>query len=257
MPYIERKIVSGDMVEVSRYWVPRMPGQNSPVRRSGIGAETGEEQEAYNERAAWQRLARLIRCNFSGDAGDLVLTLTCRDRMDEEGFKRELAKYIRKVRAYRRKASLPELRYICATECQSGRWHAHLIMSAMPMEDALGLWEPNGRAWASRVDDREITGPESLAAYLLEQHKPKKGERGNPGAENAKEPRRKGKRRWASSRNLIQPVVTVKEIKRIGKQLPKAPKGCSILPGWRIGADKFGNLFQHYAYIRPKRRMNE
>ena len=45
MPYIERKIVSGELVEVSRYWVPRMPGQSSPLRRSCIGAETGESME--------------------------------------------------------------------------------------------------------------------------------------------------------------------------------------------------------------------
>lgn len=254
MPYIERKIVSGELVEVSRYWVPRMPGQSSPLRRSGIGQETGESMEQYNERAAWQRLARLIRCNFSGPAGDLVLTLTCRERLPEEDFKRELARYLRRIRAYRRKASLPELRYVCVTECQSGRWHAHLILSAMPVEDALKLWEPMGRAWASHVDDREITGADALAAYLLEQDKPRKGDRQKPGAENAKEPRRKGKRRWSCSQNLVQPTVTIREIKRVGRQPPKPPKDAVLLPGWRIGCDPFGNLFQHYAYILMPRK---
>ena len=258
MPFIERKIVSGDLCEVSRYWVPRMPGQSSPIRRGCVSEETSGSMERYNEVAAWQRLARLIRCNFSGAAGDLVLTLTCRERLTEESFRAELARYIRRVRSYRRKSSMSELRYICVTECQSGRWHAHLILSAMPVEDALRPWEQMGRAWASHVDDRQITGADALAAYLLEQDKPRRGERQKPAAENAKEPRRKHKRRWSCSKNLTQPLVTVREIKRVGRSLPRPPRGCVILPGWRIGADPFGNLFQHYSYIqRPQPRKDE
>lgn len=102
------------------------------------------------------------------------------------------------------------LKYIAITECQSGRWHHHLIINGgLTLDELRAVWGTRGRLMVSTLDDTYTY--EELARYLTRGHKPR---RGAEGAENAKTPRRKGARRWHASRNLARPVETKRQIAR-------------------------------------------
>ncbi len=241
MPYLEKRIISGDMLEVERYFATRA-GNKMP--RSGKENESSKGQEDLNNRNAQKRLVRLLNTNFDGKRGDLFVTLTYETEVDEETAKREARNYIRRIRNYRRKSGLPELKYILIHEKQ-GKWHHHIIMSSMDRDEAERIWG-HGRSMASRLDATYCF--KDLAGYLMKHEKPSKGK---PDGENKKEPRRKHTRRWISSRNLDQPIITVKEIKRISTRTqPIAPHGYRLLPDWKCGCDVQGNLYQVFTCIK-------
>ncbi|MCX7843240.1 MAG: hypothetical protein N2489_09235 [Clostridia bacterium] len=241
MPYYEKKIISGDLIEIERYFATKT-GNKMP-RSVGLN-ESSKGQEDLNNKNAQKRLIRLLNANFSGKAGDLFVTLTYKDPVEEEAAKREVTNFIRRVRRHRNKKGLPEMKYIIITENQ-GRWHHHIIMNAMPMEDITELWG-HGRTTISKVD--QAYNFEDLGRYLI---KGEKASKNTPDIENAKEKRKKHSRRWISSRNLTQPIIEIKEIKKgITKTPPKAPEGYYLLPDWRIGTDVQGNLYQSFKCVK-------
>ncbi len=240
MPYVERMIISGDLLEVERYYVTST-GRRAPRRTDRT--ESTPEQTERNNRYAGKRLVRLLNANFSARR-DLFLTLTHGDSPDEVTAKNRLDKLLKAVRKYCT-AHRSELKYIRIDE-QQGAWHHHMAISAIPLEVLEELW-PHGRFMVSPLNKSE--NYRDLVAYLL---RDTKASRKNPETENAKQPRRKYARRWSCSRNLVQPTVATKEIKRLSllRQLPKAPKGYILLPDWYLGSDIMGNLYQSFSCVR-------
>lgn len=237
MPYYEKKIISGDLLEIERYWTTDA-GNRMP--RSGNANETRQKQEDLNHQAAQKRLIRLLNANFSGKAGDVFITLTYKKSVEEEQAKKEVVNFIRRVKRYCVKNELPERKYINITEHQ-GKWHHHIIMNALPMETIIELWG-RGRVTISILD--KAYNFEDLGRYLLQAEKPSKD---NPEIVNTKEERPKHARRWNSSLNLQQPVIEIREIKQsVVKKQPAAPKGYYLLPNWKMGTDCQGNLYMHF-----------
>ena len=202
MPYTEKKIIIGDIMEVRRYHSTK--GGN--VRRGEKEKESTPGQTKANEL-----------------------------RIGEEAARKEWRNFIKRVRRYRKKNGLPELKYVYTLEKQ-GRWHIHAVMNGIPIEDLTKLWG-RGRVTSSILD--KTNDYRDLAAYITK-HVEQEG----------KEPeeKRKHKRSWSGSLNLKRPIVTVKEIKResIMRKLPTAPKGYILLPDWEIGCDSWGYLYQRY-----------
>lgn len=242
MQYYEKRTRSGRLLEIERYCAMR-DGRRCP--RSPNRDETTAEQSELNNRQAQRRLMRLINCNFDGRRGDIFLTLTHRGETTEEDARKGARDFLKRLRGERKKRGLEELKYIIITECQSGRWHHHLITNGgIPLEDLKAIWG-RGRATMSVLDDTYTYA--ELAAYLTKRQKPRRGE----AAGNAKQGRPKYGRRWSSSKNLRKPEVTKREIKPIRRvTAPKPPKGYRLLPDWYIGADMWGHIYMHFECVR-------
>ncbi len=189
--YREKHIKSGKLFEAEIYPVfrdgRRMP-ERAPKKRP-----SRQEQKNLNEKNARKKLVRLINTNF--DEHDIVIHGTYRDDempIDEKQVKRDIVNYINRLRTYRKRNGLPEIKYIYVIEAKVSkktgllRWHFHMIASGMNRDDAEKLWRHGDWTNADRLQPNE-KGCESLANYM------------------SKDPQ--GRKRWASSRNLKKPTI--------------------------------------------------
>lgn len=234
MPYYERRIRSGKVLEIFRYFSLRRPGANIPRGRNQQKSTAAQLVRNYVN--AKKNLTRLVNANFG--PGDLYITLTYRNPQPTPAqAKKDLAKYLRRVREWGRKNGAA-IKWVAVTEYREGnRVHHHLILSGITGDAARMLWqtEPDprhrgkrrpwkghGRAPNDTLDysyDYEF-----LSKYLGKEDKP-------------------GEHRWTASRNLARPIVeppreiTRRSIDRARRD-PKAPRG-HRLAGWdyRAGAD--------------------
>ena len=241
MPYYERRVYSGPMLEVKRFCGTK-GGRPLGSKKTGEGKSTDE----LNDAQSWRKLWRMIACNFSRENGDMCITLKFAVWVDRETAMKEYTRFLRQLRNLRRKRKLPELRYIIVKEVQSGRQHAHLILNGgIGLEELTELWGL-GNVWASVLED--TASYKELANYLLRQHKPR---RGSKSQENAKEPRQRGQRRWTCSQNLQKPETKKRECRPVTMHtMPRAPKGYRLLPDFTRDVDVFGNLWIEWMCIR-------
>lgn len=172
----------------------------SEAKEARKAAKTKKAQTAVNDRNAKKKIERIINENF--DRCDIRLDLTYENEYlpIREVAERDMNNYIRRVRAYRRKNGLPELKYAYSIEYadEDGvkkRGHHHIIMSGMDRDEAERLWG-KGRANSDRMQPDPDGGFAGAALYLI-----KCG------------PRSKGKRRWSCSKNLKKPRVTTADNK--------------------------------------------
>ena len=210
-----KTIRSGPVLEVEIFpiWETR-----SDVRRIR-NRVTKAAAAAVNERNARKRLDRLINTNFGPE--DLHVTLTYKgDPPDQEQAAKDIRNYLRRVRYWRRKQGLPEMKYIYVMEWEdpedpqpvqmvfegmeqdpepvkAKRIHHHVIMSGMDRDAAESLWR-KGRVNARKLQPDEF-GLRDLAGYVLKAPKTKK--------------------RWYGSRNLKEPRITVSDHKFSRKQI--------------------------------------
>lgn len=243
MPYYERRIVSGKLLEVERYYATR---DGRKISRSPNADESTDDQKRLNNVQAANRLRRILLANFAQEDGDMFVTLTMADMTDQPTAEKRWRAFLNRMKRERERLGLPECKWIRVPEQQSGRWHYHLILSGGLEESRLRKLWGHGRVTVSVLDDAD--NYRGLSRYLVEGHKPRRGE---AGSDNAKTQRQKHKRRWSCSKNLAKPEVTKRPIsQRAVTRQPKAPKGYRLLPEWTMGADKFGNLFIHYECVK-------
>ena len=229
MPRYIRKIYSGDVYECEEFYSHRTIGKY--YMRGSNQNVSPEEQKVINERQARKKLSRLINCNFS--YGDIFITLTHKYSVNYDDARAELTKYLRKIRRWRNKNNLPELKYIAVTESKEKREHHHIIMSEMDPKAAMQLWE-QGRSMISRLEK----GGEynALANYIT------------------KEPPEVHKKRWNQSRNLKQPEIVVYKIKSHARDKNlKAPKGYRITEQYIF----YSELTGYVKYLRAIREDGE
>lgn len=246
MPYISRTITSGDLLEKEIYFATR---DGKKLARAGNSDPTPEQMAKVNEKNAQRKLQRQMCANFSREAGDVFVTFTHADEIDEARAVKEARNLMDRIKRLRKRLGMEELKYIIVTEKQS-HWHHHVIMNGgLTYEQLQQLWGERGRKMAmSTLDDSD--GFRGLARYLCEDHKPKRGGI-DAGEVNAKEPRRKYQRRWKASRNLKKPVVEKRQLKRLpSRGEPKAPKGYMLIPdSWQYTESRFG-IYTYAAFVR-------
>lgn len=235
MPYREKKIIIGDIMEVRRYHSTK----GGSVPRGEKEKQSSPQQQKANSIRTGNELWRVIYINFDGQQGDQFNTFTFAEDIGEEAALRAWRNFTRRVRRYLKKNGLPELKYVYTLEKQ-GRWHIHAVMNGIPLEDLVKLWG-QGRVTSSILD--KTNDYRDLAAYIVKHIEPEVGSAGE-----APEGKKKNKRSWSGSLNLKRPVVIIREIKResIMRKIPTAPKGYILLPDWEIGCDSWGNLYQRY-----------
>ena len=187
--YMRKKITSGDMVEIEVYPIWKCKHNMS---RSKQKNESKESQKKLNKKNSEKKVIRLINTNFEKD--DLFITLTYEDGYlpDEKTARKDIQNYIRRLKRYREKNGLPELKYIYSIGFENNpehskkiRIHHHIIINKMNRDEAENLWG-RGRADSKRLkpDDFQLTG---VAKYISNQ----------------------GPERWSASRNLKKPKVSI------------------------------------------------
>ncbi len=204
MPNYRKEIYSGDVLEIEEYYSPREVGAKIP--RGKNKNITPEQMAEANLHRARKHLARLINTNFK--EGDLFISLTYRKAVAYEVGKRELAKFFRRVREWRKRHNYSPVKYIGVSEIgERGREHHHIVMSAHDVEHITKLWKL-GRVIVSKLEPGgDYTG---LANYITKECIEGRG------------------KRWTASRNLDQPVVIQKEIKKKPARL-NPPKGYIVV----------------------------
>lgn len=194
--YRTKRIVCGEYLELESF--PVWVWQREATRAKRV-KPTDAAQRAQNRKNAQKRLIRLMNTNFTEE--DLFLTLTYNGDQPAtmEAAKKDMQAYIRRVKRWRDKQGLPELRYIYTVECEGegrrARVHHHIVMSGMDRDEAERLWGL-GRANSSRLQPDEY-GLEGLARYFCK-------------TQGTRAP---GERIYSCSRNLAKPHVTCSDQK--------------------------------------------
>ncbi len=187
--YWRKTITSGNMVELEIY--PMWKCKHD-IPRNKNRVKSKQSQKNLNDKNSKKMVVRLINSNFGKE--DLYITVTYEDGYlpDEKTARRDMQNYIRRLKRYRKKIGLDELKYIYSIgyednpeESKKIRIHHHLIINKMDRNIVEDLWG-KGTANAKRLqpDDFELTG---VAKYIASQ----------------------GLERWSASRNLKKPKTTM------------------------------------------------
>lgn len=248
MPYYERKIVSGDYVEIEQFYYS---GKRIP--QGETRGTTPLSQAEYNGRQSEKQFLRMIHCNFAPECGDIFATFTFAEAVDHA----EATKVFRNFesRVKRRYANEnAEYKRLSALE-QQGKWHVHMVISGLPSltpTEWEQLWG-HGRVTVSALN--KDNNYKDLSKYLYNDEKPNKAD---PNGGNTKPPRQRFSKRWSGTRNLKKPkIYPPKLIKResIMRKPPTAPKGYTLIPDWVLTCDACGYLIRRYAYIRTPSKV--
>jgi len=189
---------------------------------------TREAQANLNERNARKRIARLIDTNFTPDDLHVTLTYGKSELPDEDQARRDIRNFLRRVRAYRKKNNMPELKYVYVIEFSDGdgrrtRVHHHVIMSGMDRKAVKALW-PHGRARVDELEPEDGT-LEGLARYITKQPNKRK--------------------RWQASRNLEEPTITIENTKLSRRQAERLAEDVKA-----AGTLVFEKLYPGYTFNR-------
>jgi hypothetical protein len=180
--YREKKHFCGEYLEVDIFPVFEYQRGRSKKRKP-----TSETQKQLNQRNAERKLIRLLNTNFTKK--DIRFDLTYDDSHypnSPEDAQREMQNFLRRVKRYRKKHDLPELKYVAVTEIgkRNARLHHHIVMNGgIDITTLAEIW---GRGYTTakplQFDEYGIVG---IAKYLIKE--PILG------------------KRWCASRNLEQP----------------------------------------------------
>lgn len=202
--YRVKTIRSGNQIEAECYPIYKRGWKQA--KRNALGNLTSDQQAKINQVNARKKFIRLLNCNFLSGGTHTTLTYSA-DRlpknMDEA--QRDISNFFRRLRRAIKSAADKligkALKYIYVIEAQSRdgvitRLHHHIITNVTDRDMLEGIWQ-RGRANSSRLQP-DAYGLSALGNYLT------KGVT-------------KSKRRFACSRNLIKPTITVAD-KKLSKQ---------------------------------------
>lgn len=193
--YRTKRIVSGDYIEYEGYPVWQSQREASRAKKAN---PTEAAQRAQNEKDSRKKLVRLLNTNFTEADLSITLSYAGEEPGSLEQARKDMQNYLRRVKRWREKQGLPELKYVYIIEYLSAdgrkkRVHHHVVMSGMDRDKAEELWGM-GRANSHRLQPDDY-GYEGLGRYVVKT----KGKR----PENEKA--------WTGSRNLKKPRVTVSD----------------------------------------------
>lgn len=231
MPYREKRIYSGAMLEIERVHCTQC---GRALARRARGGVTGKAQDRINLKNSRLRLMRLMCANFT--RGDYHITLTFERLLPTAERNKALAQFLRRLRRLCRQRAGHELRYICVREDRRVRTHYHLVCGAFPLEmsELQALWG-HGRVEIGTLDGNPDYG--WLARYLTKQ-----------------EEREKGSKRWSQSRNLTEPVCPKPKIlkRKALASRPQVPKEYYVMSAYRQATGQ-GYEWEYIVAIRYDR----
>lgn len=234
----EKHTISGRLLEVDFY--PCFNSGREIPEREPKNQRSKEQQALYNQKTATKKLVRLVNANF--DTGDIYLHATYSPEnapQTSDKAYRDVYNYIRRIRYYRKKHKLPELRVVAILEektYKTGKYaglvniHVHMFMNddGFTRDRAEDFWK---FGWVNaRRYNPDVFGPETAARYV------------------SKDP--KGKKRWYCSQNLKKPVEREKKGKISNRYIERLAKRKDDRTFWE-------NKYKGYAYERVDARFNE
>ena len=201
MGYRRRTIIAGPRMECEIY--PVFGRDDEGRARAAKQNVTRTAQKELNRKRAERYITQLADANFGKE--DIEVTLTYKPENmpgDTERCKKDVENFVRRVKRYREKNGLGELKYIYTIEGgfekKNGfgvtNLHCHMLMNSGVSRGTLEeIWE-FGTANSRQLQPDEDTGLEGIAKYMIKESK-------NHG------------RRFCHSRNLKKPVVRTKDAK--------------------------------------------
>lgn len=186
--YREKRYHCGEYLEVDIYPVFEYQRGRSKKRKP-----TSETQKKLNQKNAERKLIRLLNTNFTSKDIKFDLTYDKVNNPDTpEEAQRQLQNFFRRLKRYRKKRGLAELKYVAVTEqgVRSKRLHHHIVMSGGVDINVLAeIW---GRGYTTakplQFDENGIVG---IAKYMM------------------KDPILS--KRWCASKNLEKPKETQRD----------------------------------------------
>lgn len=195
--YALKEIRAGEQLEVEIY--PQFKNMDEvPKDGQTEKRDNSQAQKNLNDKNARKYVERLINHNFHDD--DLWITLTYDDEHlppdgDIDAAIKNMQGFIRRVNYRRKKAGLPNCKYVYVTEYNEDaeiRWHHHLVMDgALDMDSVEKCWKQGRRNEVRRLKKDE-NGLSGMANYIVKEKK-----------------RVKSEKRWNSSKGLVNPDVRV------------------------------------------------
>lgn len=256
--YIEKRIYSGNFLEIEKFKGRKTKNGFKRNKKTKISRE---EQKNLNDKNAKKNLNRLICANFN--KSDLFVTLTFSDKKDitEVQAKKEMKNYLRRIKNFRKKNNLEELKYIYVQETDKKNGiHFHIIMNNMKLDDIKNIWGNKSRVHISTLLFDNETGIIGLAKYLLKQKlhsKPKKEDVKEEIEENEnediedefKDDRIKNQHMWSQSRNIEKPKIKSKITKNLNLKKQPVVQGYKMITFENVANDYLGVL-QYIRYIK-------
>ncbi len=226
--YREKLYECGDYLEANIY-----PVYRKAYSRRKKSKPTRETQQKLNEMYAENKLIRI--CNASFTRNDLKVELTYKPEhnpADEDEAARQLRNFLRRLKNYRRRRGLSELKYVAVTErgTRSGRFHHHLIINGdISLGDLVSLWG-RGRVGTDILQFNE-NGIADLARYMIKQ---------STGS---------GKK-WNASKNLIHPQAKVRDRRLSKRRVAELARDTEA-------SREFEKLYEGYFFSEAKVVYNE
>ena len=211
--YREKMYRCGDYLTVDIYPVFHQGGKKT--RRRAKYKPTSAMQAKLNQKNAEEALTRLLEANFCESDLEITLTFSPDNLPDTYDLARRHAEnYLRRVKRLRNRRELSSLKYVLIPG--NGRFHFHIVMTGGIDRDELERIWGLGYANTKRLSFRE-NGVAGLARYIASQYDIEDFSKGEDlfsiydideetGELTEKnDTRKKGQRRWSSSKNLIRP----------------------------------------------------
>lgn len=238
MPYHEKTVIAGKVIEKYKYHSSRCPGQR--IARGQNREKTAMPQWKVNEKNAYRRLYRLILTNFKEE--DIRIDLTyAGDVPDEKRAYKDLTNYIARLkRLYRKNGH--ELKWIAVTEYKGHRIHHHVLINAIGLgrKELASVWPFAKVSYkAFRYYDGGYEDAQRVAAYFIKETRETYCQKDSV-----------QKQRWRASRNLKQPKIITKVIQsKTWRETPRPIKGYYV-QGLQNGWSADGYPIQSYRLIR-------
>ena len=233
MGYRRRTTVSGPRIDAEVF--PTFGRNQRGDLRRAKSKITREAQQRANDERSRVHLIQLVEANFTEK--DVALGLDYAGEVPTpERVDKDVRNFIARVKRARKKAGLPELKYIYAiggdempAAGYSGkRPHVHMIMNGGIDRDELEKMWRQGRANCYRLQPMD-EGLGGIAVYFTRQKQDR--------------PPKKGVRKWRGSRNLTQPEPRSRDarmpnsrVKRIARDFRNEAKDVmeKLYPGYKL-----------------------
>lgn len=219
MAYREKKIYSGNILEVENFPIPLRARKHNRKRKI---KESLPKQKNLNDKNSRKYLSRVLNTNFTDR--DYFVTLGYADFKRPKSYERAIKdfdNFLKRLRRFLKKNNKPELKYIYVIEYDEDiNIHFHMVLNGViKIEELEKVWG-KGNIEVSRLKANEL-GYEELAKYMTKYPK--------------------GKRRWSPSRNLKKPKISVNDYKYSNRKIREIAK-CqgdkrvieSLYPGYTL-----------------------
>lgn len=238
MPYIERTVNCGNVIEKEKYFTYFY--KSAKVIREPRTKETDESQKRANEKRAAKKLRWLLNTNFG--PGDLFLTLTYKKEEAPEDIvraKKDLRNYLLRIkRAYEKQGI--ELLYVAVTEYgKRGQvLHHHIAVNKFDIQVLNNKW---GKGFVRATVLEQSGQYKELAEYMIKETR---------NISSKKKQELYGKKRWMPSRNLKEPKITKKVVKANSWRADPKPKKKYYLTDCSTGVNELtGYPYQRYTLL--------